>query len=152
VSIINGPHPGRLCSQSNPLALQNTMSLRSSLLFNRRGQNASSSRLPAQPASADPWEKALALYVKALDASKQQQFQAPTTVEECLASIVLHGQRRRSFTRILEFLRPLIDPLQRFEGAIDVVVQVNAGIASPIWGPLRAAITVCTSLSAVATG
>lgn len=80
--------------------------------------------------------------MKDLDPLKQQKFQAPTTVDECLEAIVLNGQKRRSFTRILEFLRPLIDPLKRFESAIDVVVQVNAGIVSPIWGPLRVALTV----------
>ncbi|CEO59836.1 hypothetical protein PMG11_04490 [Penicillium brasilianum] len=116
------------------------MSSKSSLLFNRRSQN--SSRLPAQPPSTDPWEHALALYMKDLDPLKQHKFQAPTTVDECLEAIVLNGQKRRSFTRILEFLRPLIDPLKRFESAIDVVVQVNAGIASPIWGPLRVALTI----------
>ncbi|KAJ5379867.1 uncharacterized protein N7496_002295 [Penicillium cataractarum] len=118
------------------------MSSKSSLFFHRRSQN--SPRLLAQPSSTDLWEHALALYVKDLDPLKQQQFQAPTTVEECLEGIVLNGQKRRSFTRILEFLRPLVDPLKRFEGAIDVVVQVNAGIASPIWGPLRVAITIAS--------
>jgi hypothetical protein len=135
-----GLHPEPSALHPCHITRQYTMSSKSSLLFNRRSQN--SSKLPAQPASTDPWEHALALYVKDLDPLKQQKFQAPTTVDECLEAIVLNGQKRRSFTRNLEFLRPLIDPLKRFESAIDVVVQVNAGIASPIWGPLRVAITV----------
>ncbi|KAJ5174333.1 uncharacterized protein N7482_000210 [Penicillium canariense] len=120
------------------------MNSRSSIWFGTRSYAAS--RLPAQPASTDPWEQALALYVNGLGPSKRQQFQAPATVDECLQTVVLNGGRRRAFTRILEFLRPLIDPLRRFEGAIDVVVQVSAGIASPIWGPLRVAITHLATL------
>ena len=33
-------------------------------------------------------------------------------------------------------------PLKCFEGAIDVLVQINGGVACPIWDPLRVAITV----------
>jgi hypothetical protein len=38
--------------------------------------------------------------------------------------------------------RRVIGHLKRLEGTLDVIVEVNAGIASPIWGPLRMAITV----------
>ncbi|KAI1763557.1 hypothetical protein GGR53DRAFT_497099 [Hypoxylon sp. FL1150] len=34
-------------------------------------------------------------------------------------------------------MKPATDPLKRFEGAIGVIVQVKAGVASPIWGPLH---------------
>ena len=44
----------------------------------------------------------------------------------------------------MELLKPLIDPLKRFEGAIDIVMQTHGGIARPIWGPLRMAITMAS--------
>ena len=50
--------------------------------------------------------------------------------------------RKRGLTRLLGLLRPIIDPLRRFEGAIDVLMQTHGAVASPIWGPLRIAITV----------
>ncbi|KAF7158752.1 hypothetical protein CNMCM5623_003916 [Aspergillus felis] len=89
--------------------------------------------IPSQ--TSDTWEEAVAKYVKSLDPDKQREFQAPATVEACLR---------------LSFLAPVIDPLKRLEGSLDVIVQVNAGIASPIWGPLRMAITIaCQHLSAL---
>ncbi len=57
--------------------------------------------------------------------------------------MIIQAQGRKSgFTRLLRLIRPLIDPLQRFEGAIDVLMQTHGAVASPIWGPLRMAITV----------
>lgn len=90
----------------------------------------------------DTWEEAVAKYVKSLDPDKQREFQAPATVEACLQVLSINGTRKRGFTRIAKFLEPVIDPLKRLEGTLDVIVQVNCGIASPIWGPLRMAITV----------
>lgn len=99
---------------------------------------------PDKLQSTDSWEEAVANYVKSLEPDKRRDFQAPTTVEECLQ--VLSTFNTRKSTRVFEFLRPVIDPLKRLEGTIDVVVQVNSGIASPIWGPLRMAITVRLSV------
>ena len=50
--------------------------------------------------------------------------------------------RKRGLTRFLGLLQPLVDPLRRFEGVIDVLMQTHGAVASPIWGPLRMAITV----------
>ena len=50
--------------------------------------------------------------------------------------------RKRRLARLLGLIRPLIEPLQRFEGAIDVLMQTHGAVASPVWGPLRMAITV----------
>ena len=52
--------------------------------------------------------------------------------------------RKKGFDRLMLTLRPLIEPLKRFESAIDVMVQTNSGIASPIWGPLRIVITLAS--------
>ncbi|GIJ86865.1 hypothetical protein Asppvi_005763 [Aspergillus pseudoviridinutans] len=104
--------------------------------------------IPSQ--TSDTWEVAVAKYVKSLHPDKQREFQAPATVEACLRDLSTNGARKRGFTRIAEFLGPVIDPLKRLEGTLDVIVQVNAGIASPIWGPLRMAITIaCQHLSAL---
>ncbi|EAW17002.1 ATP-binding protein [Aspergillus fischeri NRRL 181] len=105
---------------------------------------------PAPAQTTDSWEEAVAKYVKSLDPDKQREFQAPATVEACLQVLSTNGTRKRSFTRIAEFLGPVIDSLKRLEGTLDVIVQVNAGIASPIWGPLRMAITIaCQHVSAL---
>ncbi|GIK05275.1 hypothetical protein Aspvir_009379 [Aspergillus viridinutans] len=105
---------------------------------------------PIPSRTSDTWEEAVAKYVKSLDPDKQREFQAPATVEACLQVLSTNGTRKRGFTRIAEFLGPVIDPLKRLEGTLDVIVQVNAGIASPIWGPLRMAITIaCQHLSAL---
>ena len=50
--------------------------------------------------------------------------------------------RKRRLTRLLDLERPLIEPLQCFEGAIDVLMQTNGAVTSPVLGPLRMAITV----------
>jgi hypothetical protein len=93
----------------------------------------------------DAWQQAVKDYANALSPAQQLAFKAPATVDQCLQVLADNRNRKKAFTRILEFFRPLIDPLKRFEGAIDVVVQTSSGIASPIWGPLRLAITVCST-------
>ena len=60
----------------------------------------------------------------------------------CLDMIIQAQGRKKCFARLLEFVRPSIDPPKRFEGAIDIITQTHGGIASPIWGPLRMVITV----------
>ncbi len=59
--------------------------------------------------------------------------------------LISHAQsRKKGFDRLMLTLRPLIEPLKKFEGAIDVMVQTNSGIASPVWGPLRIVITLAS--------
>ena len=60
----------------------------------------------------------------------------------CLDMIIQAQRRKKCFTRLLELVRPSIDPLKRSEGAIDIIVQTHSGIASLIWGPLRMVIIV----------
>lgn len=90
----------------------------------------------------DSWHQAVTDYTNTLTPSQQREFKAPATVEQCLQILTDNRTRKKAFTRILELVRPIVDPLKRFEGAIDVVVQISSGIASPIWGPLRLVITV----------
>ena len=44
-------------------------------------------------------------------------------------------------TRVLEIMRPILEPLKRFERVLDVVTQVH-GIGSAIWGPVKLAMIV----------
>jgi hypothetical protein len=56
--------------------------------------------------------------------------------------LIAKSERLRGFTRVLSAMRPILEPLKRFENVIDALVQTNSAISSPIWGPLRFAITV----------
>ncbi|KAL9600505.1 MAG: hypothetical protein Q9219_003156 [cf. Caloplaca sp. 3 TL-2023] len=94
--------------------------------------------------ASEAWHQAVEGYTQALAPRHQLEFKAPTTVDQCLQILIHYRSHKKGFTRILEFCKPLIEPLKRFEGAIDVIVQTNSGIASPIWGPLRLAIMVAS--------
>ncbi|KAK2766023.1 hypothetical protein FQN54_007538 [Arachnomyces sp. PD_36] len=90
------------------------------------------------------WERAVKDYIGSLPPAQQQAAKAPATVDECIQILITQSSRKKAFTRVLDAFRPIIDPLKRFEGAIDVLVQTSSGIASPIWGPVRMAITVAS--------
>ena len=97
---------------------------------------------PANQQDSQAWYIAVERYVATLSAPQRAAFNAPATAETCLNMIIQAQGRKRGLTRLLGLLRPLIDPLRRFEGAIDVLMQTHGAVASPIWGPLRMAITV----------
>ena len=62
----------------------------------------------------------------------------------CL-DMIFHAQgRKKSFTGLLELVRPLSDPVKQFEGAIDIPVQTHGGSASLILGPLRMVIIMAS--------
>ena len=88
------------------------------------------------------WEQAIQQYMAVLPESQKSTFKAPTDPESCLNIIVEAQARKRGFSRLMQLIRPLIDSLKRFESAIDVIMQTHGAVASPIWGPLRIAITV----------
>ncbi|KAI3319310.1 hypothetical protein HD806DRAFT_290164 [Xylariaceae sp. AK1471] len=91
------------------------------------------------------WQNAVDSYLSRLKPAERGAFKAPASAQECIALLTKTQRRKTKLMRILDLLRPALDPLKRFEGAIDVVVQVNAGIASPIWGPLRVVITLAAN-------
>lgn len=91
----------------------------------------------------DAWEHAVQSYLAPLSSVERAGFTAPTSADDCLAQIRQAQAHKKGFNRLMTTLRPVIEPLKRFEGAIDVLMQTNSGIASPIWGPLRAVVTVC---------
>ena len=89
------------------------------------------------------WQLAVASHLNSLTPEQAKDFKTPASLEECLDIITQAAARTSRFSNLLQLFRPVITPLKRFEGTLDVIVQVNSGIASPIWGPLKAAITVC---------
>ena len=97
---------------------------------------------PANQQNSQAWYIAVQRYVATLSDQQRAAFNAPASADTCLNLIIQAQGRKRGLTRLLGLIRPLIDPLQRFEGAIDVLMQTHGAIASPIWGPLRMAITV----------
>lgn len=90
----------------------------------------------------DPWQLAVQQHLATLPESQKAGFVAPANADACLGLIIRAQGRKKGFSRLMELLRPLIDPLKRFEGAIDVITQTHGAVASPIWGPIRIAITV----------
>lgn len=92
------------------------------------------------------WQDAVQSFLSSLGPSERAAFQVPTSPDDCMAVLLATQRRKSKLTRLLELMKPAIEPLKRFESAVDVIVQVNAGIASPIWGPLRIVITVSGTL------
>ncbi|KAF4625229.1 hypothetical protein G7Y89_g12938 [Cudoniella acicularis] len=88
----------------------------------------------------DAWQIAVETHLASLTASQKAAFVAPANTDDCM-KLITKSYRARGFSRILNVMRPIIDPLRRFEAMIDVLVQTNGGLCSPIWGPLRFAIT-----------
>jgi hypothetical protein len=91
---------------------------------------------------SNAWKEAVQRYLDRLSEKQKTQFMAAATPQDCLTIIEKARYKRRKTEQLLAFLQPIIEPLKRFEGTIDVVVQINTGITSPIWGPLRMGITV----------
>jgi hypothetical protein len=89
----------------------------------------------------DAWQMAVETHLASLTASQKAAFVAPASADDCM-KLIAKSHRVRGVSRVLNVMRPIIDPLRRFEAVIDVLVQTNGGLCSPIWGPLRFAITV----------
>lgn len=91
----------------------------------------------------DAWEYGVQKHLASLPVAARQAFMAPASVDECMEKIRLVRYRQRNgYFQLMETLRPIIEPLKRFEGVIDVLSQTNSGMLSPIWGPIKAVVTV----------
>lgn len=55
----------------------------------------------------------------------------------CSNMIIQAQGRQKGFTQLSELVRRLIDPLKRFEGAIDIIGQTHGGVASRLLQDLR---------------
>lgn len=53
----------------------------------------------------------------------------------CLKIVVEAQRRKKGFTQFLELVRRLIDPLKRFEGAVDIIVQTHEADSESETGP-----------------
>ena len=98
----------------------------------------------ASQIKSEAWQSAVQRYMASLPNAQKAAFKVPANAGMCLDMIIQAQGRKKGFSRLLELLRPLIDPLKRFEAAIDVIMQTHGGVASPIWGPLRIAITMAS--------
>jgi hypothetical protein len=78
------------------------------------------------------WRDAIERHLSCLSATQRKTFTAPANADDCL-ELIRQAQGRKKFDRFMVALRPLIEPLKRFEGSIDVLVQAQSGIVSPIW-------------------
>ena len=78
------------------------------------------------------WQHAIERYLSCLSATQRKTFTAPASADDCI-ELIRQAQGRKKYDRFMVALRPLIEPLKRFEGSIDVLVQAQSGIASPIW-------------------
>lgn len=96
------------------------------------------------PSKPTAWQYAIEKHLSYLSATQRKTFVAPADPDNCL-ELIRQSQGRKKYDYFMMALRPLIEPLKRFEGSIDVLVQAQSGIASPIWGPLRMVVTVCTA-------
>jgi hypothetical protein len=95
------------------------------------------------PMQTVTWQYAVERHLRCLSPAQRSLYVTPADPNDCL-ELIRQGQGRKKYDRFAAALRPLIEPLKRFEGSIDVLVQAQSGIASPIWGPLRVIVTVCT--------
>lgn len=88
------------------------------------------------------WIEAINARRSKLTPAQQAIIQQHASAEECVAYIRGLQAKPKRTDKLLRALLPIIEPLKRFENVIDVVVQTSAGIGSPIWAPLRLAVTV----------
>ena len=81
-------------------------------------------------------------YIVALSAAWDAALKIPADAGMCFNMIIQAQGRKKGLTQLLGLVWPLIDPLLRFKGAIDIIAQTHGGVATSTWGPLRMVITV----------
>lgn len=90
------------------------------------------------------WDIAVDRYLKRLPVELRSAFKAPADADDCLRILHAAQARNRKFDKLVSVLQPLVEPLKRFENSIDVLVQTWQTVASPIWGPVRAIVTIAS--------
>jgi NACHT domain len=102
--------------------------------------------------SSSAWSIAVSRYVATLPPKHKAVFCAPACPEDCLLLVRQAQLRQRKFDKLTCTLEPLIVPLKRFEGSIDVLTQTSSLFVSPVWGPLRCVIgLLCDRLAALSS-
>jgi hypothetical protein len=92
--------------------------------------------------SQDAWSLGVERFIATLPPEHRATFKAPANSDECMQLINKARLRNRKFDRLARILQPLVDPLRRFEASIDILIQTNSTFASPVWGPLKAVLTI----------
>ncbi|PQE19469.1 Vegetative incompatibility HET-E-1 protein [Rutstroemia sp. NJR-2017a WRK4] len=95
--------------------------------------------------STETWQIAVQKHLDSLSPAQKAAFKAPASAADCI-SIIQGSERRRGLSRVIQAIQPILEPLERFENVLDVVVQTNGAMGSPIWGPLKFAIQVGVSM------
>jgi hypothetical protein len=90
----------------------------------------------------DSWSLGVERFIATLPPEHRATFKAPANSDECMQLIEKAQLRNRKFDRLARIIQPLVDPLRRFEGSIDILIQTNSTFASPVWGPLKAVLTI----------
>lgn len=88
------------------------------------------------------WQVGVDRYLSRLPLELKQAFKAPASADDCLQLLYAAQAKNRKLDRLVTILKPLIEPLKRFESSVDVLVQTYSSIASPIWGPIKILITI----------
>ncbi|KAI1455802.1 hypothetical protein F4805DRAFT_468530 [Annulohypoxylon moriforme] len=70
------------------------------------------------------WQDAVNSFLSSLGPAERDAFQTPASPDDCMAVLLATQRRKTKLARILSLIRPVIGPLKRFEGAIDVIVQI----------------------------
>jgi hypothetical protein len=92
--------------------------------------------------SLDSWSLGVERFIATLPAEHRATFKAPANSDDCMQLIEKAQLRNRKFDRLARILQPLVEPLQRFESSIDILVQTNSTFTSPVWSPLKAVLTI----------
>ncbi len=87
------------------------------------------------------WESSVAKFLSSLSDAQRKAFEVPASPEQCLILVQQIQARKKGYDRLVVVLEPLISPLKRFEGSLDVLSQSHT-LGSPIWGIMRIFITV----------
>lgn len=84
-----------------------------------------------------------------LDPNQQDVFKSTVDASEIVR--VLQGVREShgSISRLVAFSEKVVQPFWQFNNALDVIVQVNAGIGSPLWAPIKIILQVYGTFSCV---
>ena len=109
-----------------------------------------SGAIPAQKAAIDRAKAALARLPQE-DISFQQCVVGQETVHNVLELLCKDSSvyRRKRSTRLLENFKRQTDWMMNISGAVDIAVQTSAGIACPVWAPIKFVLKVYLPISTI---
>ncbi|OTB02990.1 hypothetical protein M426DRAFT_188767 [Hypoxylon sp. CI-4A] len=88
------------------------------------------------------WHDSAQSLISSLGLAERAAFQVPASPDDCIATLIVTQHQKTKLERIFNLIGPTIIPLERFEKAVSVIIQVDTGIESPVWGPLRIVVTL----------